>query len=155
MEPAPGAVHLRSDLERKALFGVGETTRLGPHAYAEAAGARVYAILCEKIAHVLAAGHAGIVDAVFAKPEERAAIERLASSLRVPFLGLWLEAPPEDLMQRVGARKGDASDATPEVVRRQLALGGGTLSGQWRRVDASGSAAATLETARKAVADAS
>jgi aminoglycoside phosphotransferase family enzyme len=150
--PAPGAVHLRSDLERKALYGVGETVRLGPHAYGEAAGAKVYAILCEKIAHVLAAGHAGIVDAVFARPEERAAIERAASSLGVPFLGLWLEAPPEDLIVRVGAREGDASDATPEVVRQQLARGGGALSAHWTRLDAGGSAAATLEKARKVLA---
>jgi hypothetical protein len=31
--PAPGAVHLRSDLERKSLFGVKETVRLGPQTY--------------------------------------------------------------------------------------------------------------------------
>ena len=74
--PAPGAVHLRSDLERKSLFGVGETTRLGPEAYTPAAGEKVYAVLYSKMRHVLAAGHAGIVDAVFARPEERTEIER-------------------------------------------------------------------------------
>jgi uncharacterized protein len=151
--PAPGAVHLRSDLERKALFGVEETARLGLGAYDAAAGAKVYATLNEKIAHVLAAGHAGVVDAVFARPEERAAIEAVASSLGVPFLGLWLEAPPEDLVARVGARRGDASDATPEIVRQQLVRGTGALAARWVRVDAGGSAPATLEKARRALAE--
>ena len=41
---APGAVHLRSDLERKSLFGVAETIRLlAP--YCPQASAQVYATL--------------------------------------------------------------------------------------------------------------
>jgi uncharacterized protein len=143
--PAPGAVHVRSDLERKSLFSVDETTRLGLDAYTSAAGERVYAILCEKMRHVLAAGHAGIVDAVFARPEERAEIERVAADLGVPFRGLWLEAPSDALLARVAGRTGDASDATPGVVRQQLEFDIGTLSARWRRVDASGSQATTLE----------
>jgi aminoglycoside phosphotransferase family enzyme/predicted kinase len=149
--PAPGAVHLRSDLERKSLLGVDETARLGPDAYTKAAAARVYAILNEKAGHVLAAGHAAVVDAVLANPEQRAEIEAAAARAGVPFIGLWLEAPPDSLVARVDARRGDASDATPDVVRQQLARGIGPLSARWTRVDASGNAAATLEVARRAV----
>jgi aminoglycoside phosphotransferase family enzyme/predicted kinase len=149
--PAPGAVHLRSDLERKSLFGVDETARLAPDAYTRAAGKKVYATLCAKMSRVLAAGHAGVVDAVFADAEERAAIEAVAADLGVPFQGLWLEAAADRLVERVAARQGDASDATPDVVRQQLARETGPLSPRWTRIDAGGSAAATLGKAREAL----
>jgi predicted kinase len=148
--PVPGAVHLRSDLERKSLRGAGETTRLGPDAYTRAAGEEVYAVLRAKARHVLAAGHAAIVDAVFAEAGERAAIEAVAAELRVPFRGLWLEAAPGVLLQRVEGRIGDASDATGAVLRLQLAGDTGALTPRWSRIDAGGSAAATLARAREA-----
>jgi aminoglycoside phosphotransferase family enzyme len=149
--PAPGAVHLRSDLERKALYGVAETTRLGPEAYTKAASDAVYAVLYRKARLVLAAGHACIVDAVSARPGERARIEAVAVALGVPFQGIWLEAAPASLIDRVAARSGDASDATPDVVREQLARAIGALSASWTRIDTSGSAAATLALARAAL----
>ena len=151
--PAPGAVHLRSDLERKALLGVEEKTRLDPAAYTEVARARVYAVLCEKAARTLAAGHAAVVDAVFIDPGERTQIEAVAAHAGVPFAGLWLEAPAADLVARVEARRGDASDATGKVVHRQLARDIGALSPRWTPVDAGGDAAATLEAARALLAD--
>jgi aminoglycoside phosphotransferase family enzyme/predicted kinase len=151
--PAPGAVLLRSDLERKALLSVAETTRLGADAYTEAAGAQVYAVLREKAARTLAAGHAAVVDAVFTHPRERTEIEAVAAQAGVPFAGLWLEAPAADLVARVEARRGDASDATGDVVHRQLARDVGALSSRWTRVDAGGNAAATLEAARALLAD--
>jgi aminoglycoside phosphotransferase family enzyme/predicted kinase len=146
---APGAVHLRSDVERKRLYGVDETTRLGPDAYTKAASDKVYAVLREKASAVLAAGHAAIVDAVFAEAEERAEIEAVAEDLGVPFRGLWLEAPAGALVDRVDARTGDASDATRDVVRRQLSGDMGALTTGWVRIDAGGSAAATFEKARE------
>jgi predicted kinase len=151
--PAPGAVHLRSDLERKSIFGAGETVPLGPDGYTRRASERVYATLNEKMRLVLAAGHAGIVDAVFAKPAERAEIEAVAAGLGVPFQGLWLEAPPDVLFYRVAARSGDASDATPDVVRHQLAYRIGDLAPSWTRVDAGAGAPATLARARDEVGD--
>jgi predicted kinase len=65
--------------------------------------------------------------------------------------GLWLEAAPGHLLDRVAARRGDASDATPDVVREQIALETGELTAAWTRLDASGDAAATLERARQAL----
>jgi predicted kinase len=145
-------VHLRSDLERKSLFGADETAGLGPDSYTEAANDRVYAILREKARHVLAAGHAAVVDAVFAGAEERVAIEAVAAKLGVPFRGLWLEAPPGRLIERVDARIGDASDATGGVVRKQLSAHIGTLTAGWVPIDAGGSASATLNAARQVLA---
>jgi aminoglycoside phosphotransferase family enzyme/predicted kinase len=133
---SPGAVHLRSDLERKRLFGAGETERLPEAAYAHHVTERVYATLNEMAASVLAGGYSVVVDAVHAAPAERDAVERVARLANVPFVGIWLDAPGATLVQRVDARRDDASDATGDVVARQLGYDLGTIS--WHRVDASG-----------------
>lgn len=133
---APGAVHLRSDVERKVLFGVAETERLGARGYAPETTARVYARLTELAGRVLRAGHAAVVDAVFAAPAERAAVEEVARRAGVPFAGLWLDAPADVLVARVEGRRNDASDATAEVVRRQLGYDLGDVA--WPRLVADG-----------------
>ena len=150
--PTPGAVHLRSDLERKRVQGVEATVPLAPEAYTQAARDRVYAVLDEKARDVLAAGHAVVVDAVFANPEQRASIEAVTGELGVPFHGLWLTASPERLVERVTARRGDASDATSEVVMRQLGWSLGAFAETWKEIDASGSAEDTLRNSRDALA---
>ena len=87
----------------------------------------------QRAERVLRAGHSVVLDAVFAKPEERQAAEALARKVGVPFEGLWLDVPKDVAQARVAARKGDASDATPAVVERQF---GYELGGDhWRRVD--------------------
>ena len=116
---APGAVHLRSDIERKRVFGVDEFEPLPQDAYKPEAHAQVYARLLHLSETALRAGQSVIVDAVQAKPDERAALAALATRLGVPFTGLWLEAPVETLVRRVAARRGDASDARESVVRAQ------------------------------------
>jgi uncharacterized protein len=133
---APGAVLLRSDVTRKKLCGVAPTERLGAGAYAGPVSARVYDSLAERAATILAAGHAAIVDAVFLDPEERARVERVATERGVRFDGIWLAADAAVLAQRVALRRGDASDATAAVVRRQLAVDPGAIA--WHRVDSGG-----------------
>jgi aminoglycoside phosphotransferase family enzyme/predicted kinase len=147
--PSPGAVHLRSDLERKAMFGVEETVRLGSDAYTPEANTRVYEVLLRKARLAAAAGHAAIIDAVFARGGERAAVEAVAASLGVPFQGLWLAAPREALLARVSARTNDASDATALVVEQQLGWQSDRVA--WPTVDAGGSAADTEAAARRAL----
>jgi predicted kinase len=147
----PGAVHLRSDLERKALAGVGELDRLPQSAYAPDARRRIYQVLAEKARLALRAGHSVIVDAVHAGEEERQAIEAAAAGLGVSFRGLWLAAEAETLMARVNERSQDASDATAETVRLQLRSKRGTLSSAWTEVAAGGEPRETLETAAAAL----
>lgn len=150
LDPAPGAVHLRSDLERKLWFGVDETVRLPVQAYSPEANSTVYATLCRKARIALGAGHSVIVDAVHAREDERSAIEAVASGLGVPFRGLWLTASDEKMAARVAARRGDASDATPQVVARQLTWDVGALSPAWAKLDAGGG---REETIRRAMLD--
>ncbi|MFG1247485.1 bifunctional aminoglycoside phosphotransferase/ATP-binding protein [Xanthobacter flavus] len=117
---APGAVIVRSDIERKRLFKVAETEKLPPEAYAAEVSPRVYERLRTLARRVLASGYTVIVDAVHARPEERDAIEQVARDAAVPFAGIWLDVPAEELVRRVTARTGDASDADASVVRQQL-----------------------------------
>lgn len=143
---APGARWLRSDVVRKRGVGLRPEDRLPAAAYTAEAMAAVYAALGDEAQAMLAEGRAVIADAVFSTPGERAAIEQAAQAAGVPFLGLWLEASREVMLARVSARVGDASDAGPAVVERQLHYDLGDLSG-WIHIDASGSRADTLAAA--------
>ena len=111
-----------------------------PGSYSDEASQRVYDRLFRKARIALAAGQSVVVDAVFAKPDVRETIASIASDLRVPCTGLWLTAPRDVLLKRVAARTGDASDATPSVVERQLTREIGPMA--WFTVDTSGSCAA-------------
>ena len=150
LPPAPGAVALRSDVERKAMFGVGETERLPAAAYSTEATEKVYAVLAEKARRVLAAGHSAVVDAVFSKPDERATIAAVAAATGTKLRGLFLVADVATRVARVGGRKGDASDADADVARRQETYDTGAM--EWIEVDASGAPPETLRHARVALA---
>jgi hypothetical protein len=147
--PMPGAVIVRSDVERKALFGIGETEKLPEQAYSAGVNARVYAMLADKACRVLAAGHAAIVDAVFARPDERKDLAAAAKAAGVPLLGLFLTADLQARLARVGARRGDASDATAHVARTQENYDLGSLD--WQPIDASGTPEETAARARAAL----
>lgn len=131
---APGAVILRSDIERKRLAGVAETQKLPPEAYTPEATRQVYARLRTLAARVLATGQSVVVDAVHARPDEREAIAEVARAAGVPFAAFWLDVPAEELVRRVEARTGDASDADASVVRHQLGYDLGDIS--WARARA-------------------
>ena len=106
---------------------------------------RVYSTLAERASVAVRGGCSAIVDAVYADPRERQAIERVAASASVPFVGLWLDAPESTLMARAERRQQDASDADAAVVRMQRARDTGPIA--WHRIDASGSAEAVLHRA--------
>jgi uncharacterized protein len=150
IEPMPGAVVIRSDLERKALFGVSETEKLPASAYAADVNARVYATLADKARRVLAAGHSTIVDAVFARPQERTVVAAVGASAKVPFRGMFLTADLGTRLGRVGARAADASDADAAVAKSQEGYDVGPID--WTPIDASGAPEHTLKLARSALA---
>jgi aminoglycoside phosphotransferase family enzyme/predicted kinase len=143
---APGALHLRSDVERKRLLGVAEAERLPPDGYRPEVTRAVYARLRDVAEAGLRAGQAVVVDAVCQRPEERAALAAIAARTGVAFTGLWLEAPLAVLQHRVDARRGDASDATAAVVAQQAARDGGDIA--WHRLEAGGAPQAVAANAR-------
>ncbi len=130
----PGALVIRSDEVRKRLCGVDPLQRLGPEGYTVGMSRRVYESMAERADAVLRSGHAAIVDAVYADPVSRAAIEQIAAGSRVPFVGLWLDAPEPVLIARADRRRHDPSDADASVIRRQVDAGAGGI--EWSRIDA-------------------
>ena len=148
--PMPGAVILRSDIERKALFGVGETERLATDAYTQEIDDRVYGALAEKARRVFSAGHSVIVDAVFARAGERAGLAASAKTVGASLCGLFLTASLETRLARIGQRRRDASDADAAIARAQENYDIGALD--WKPVDASGEPATTLSRAKAMVA---
>lgn len=127
----PGAVVVRTDVERKRQAGIALEERMPAGSYSPEASARTYAACLARAERVLRAGHSVVLDAVFARPEERAAAETLARKVGVPFRGIWLDVPKDVAQQRVTDRKGDASDATATVVERQFAYDLGHID--WER----------------------
>ncbi len=142
----PGAVHLRSDIERKRQFGVAETERLPQSAYRRDVSDKVFAALRAEAEAALRAGHSVIVDAVHRTPAERDLIAAVAARCGARFVGLWLNAPLATLIARVQARRGDASDASARVVIDQAA-NAPTETITWSRLDASGAADALARAA--------
>lgn len=142
---APGAVHLRSDVERKAFFDLPPLARLPQSAYTPEISAQIYDIMRSKARTVLAAGHSAVVDATWLSAAERATLDRLAQDTGAAFTGLWLTADRPTLEARVSARKNDASDAGTAVVRRQTEQM--TPATGWAQIDASGSRNDTLRQA--------
>ena len=145
---APGALHLRSDIERKRLFHLAELQRLPEEAYRPEVSAATYQRLRELSARALAAGQSVIVDAAHRKPEERAGADAAAHA-GAYFTGLWLEAPMEVRMARVSQRRNDASDAGPEIAAAQAQAAVGPMT--WLRLDASQPMASLVERARAAI----
>jgi uncharacterized protein len=135
---APGALHLRTDLERKWLAGIDALERLPDAAYSDRATRATYERVTARAAAALAAGHSVVVDGVFSTLSERSAIAAIARHAQVPFQGLWLDAAPDVMRLRVSQRAGDASDATIDVVERQLAHAPRVTD--WSHVDANGRA---------------
>jgi aminoglycoside phosphotransferase family enzyme/predicted kinase len=144
--PHPGAVVLRSDIERKALFGAAETDRLPAEAYTREITAQTYAVLADKAGRTIAAGHSAIVDAVFSDTAEREAVAAIAGAAGVAFAGLFLTADLATRVARIGHRTGDASDADAAVARRQEEYALGLLD--WSTVNASGTPDETLARAK-------
>jgi uncharacterized protein len=142
LEPAPGAVILRTDVIRKEIFGVDPLTALPKTAYTLEVNERVYRTMFARGETILKQGLSIVLDAAFLAEDERKRLPALASSCAAKFCGLFLDAPSSIRLQRIGSRKRDASDAKHDVALLQEGFDIGTLD--WPIVDASGSPQDTL-----------
>ena len=130
----PGARIVESDRIRKALHGVAAETHLPDKAYRPEVSERVYRELAWRAGLILSEGGSVVADAVFDRPTDRARIRQSALDRGIPFQGIWLHAAPDVLWQRIEQRSGSASDATVDILSRQLQRNAGDID--WQRVDA-------------------
>ena len=124
-----GAVRVRSDVERKRLFGLGplddSRTQGSTGIYGADATERTYARLESVAATALAAGYPTIVDAAFLRRDERERFRALARQHGCPCSVLHCAEPLEVLRQRVAERaqrRDDASEADAVVLERLHAV---------------------------------
>ncbi len=123
-------IHLRSDIERKRLFGISESvsTRASLDAgiYFPTATEWTYARLLRLAEAILGYGYDVLVDATFISGARRACFWDLAERCRIQAAILALDAPVEVLRERILCRRAenkDASEADVQVLERQrLAL---------------------------------
>lgn len=134
--PVPGAVIVRSDEIRKRLWGASPLTKLGPAGYTPEMSARVYEALIADAVAVVNGGHTAIVDAVFARADDRLVIDREARAAGAAFAAVWLDVPEDVMIERVERRGPDVSDADGDVVRMQCAQWADDV--RWVHVDAVG-----------------
>jgi hypothetical protein len=116
-----GAIRIRSDVERKRLYGLGALESSHSSAgdiYRQEATERTYARLHELAQALLKAGYTVIVDAAFLKREEREHFRALAKQLSVPFAIASLSASDRTLRKRIHQRHNDASEADVAVLEK-------------------------------------
>ncbi|TKD40802.1 MAG: aminoglycoside phosphotransferase [Mesorhizobium sp.] len=130
----PGARIVESDRIRKAMHGVPAETKLPDRAYRPDVSDRVYREMAWRADLILSEGGSVIADAVFDRPADRDRIEKAANDRGVAFAGFWLEADPLVLWRRVSERRGGPSDATIDILSRQLQRK--ATPSTWRKVDA-------------------
>jgi len=128
LAPVLGAVHVRSDIERKRLAGLAPLARsasaLAQGIYGRKMTAAVHERLIECANDALAGGYTTIVDATFGVAAERARFRALAAQLGLPLHIVHCHAPEAVLERRIlerTRRAADPSEADLEVLRWQEA----------------------------------
>jgi aminoglycoside phosphotransferase family enzyme/predicted kinase len=123
----PGAIRLRSDVERKRLAGLDALSRsgsgVGQQLYAADATRRLYTHLARLAGELLDAGWPVIVDATCLARWQRDLLREQARSRGVAFHILDFPVAPDILRERIvqRARAGnDASEANLDVLQHQI-----------------------------------
>lgn len=122
-----GAVRIRSDVERKRMFGLKPLEKSGSKLdeglYAKEANEKTYIKLLELSEIILNAGCRAIVDAAFLRRSERKMFMEMAQRLDVPSVILDFQVSENILRSRIIAREKegrDASEANMAVLEKQL-----------------------------------
>jgi uncharacterized protein len=136
-----GAIQLRSDVERKRIYGYRAEAKTGSGVqtgiYSQAASEKTYTRLAGLAGSVVAGGMPVIVDAAFLKLRNRELFQRLSKSLDVPFCILHLEADEPTLIARIARRQQagvDPSEADLAVLKSQFATQEPLLSPEMDKV---------------------
>ena len=120
---ALGGVRLRSDVERKRLYGLKPAADSDGGIYSEDATRRTYDRLAALAESVLRAGVPAVIDAASLKRAERRRFVEMARTKQSPTAVVVCTAPVEVLLERVRSRARaatDPSEATEAVLESQL-----------------------------------
>ena len=122
-----GTIHLRSDIERKRLYGfapqASTNSEAGGGIYNAEASRLTYQHLANTAHAILNEGFSVIVDATFLKQTQRAGFIELAAKTHASLLILDFKASQQTLIERIDSRQQqgtDPSEATPEILQRQI-----------------------------------
>jgi hypothetical protein len=111
-----GAIRIRSDVERKRLFGLAaladSKAQIDADIYSEDATRRTYARLKELARGLIAAGFPVIVDAAFLLHAEREGFRALAQEMAAPFVIASVQADAAVLAERLAQRSSRGNDAS-------------------------------------------
>jgi predicted kinase len=124
--PVVPALRLRSDLERRRMFGLDETadskSGIGTGIYDARADRDVYGRLLANAEHLLCAGINVILDAAFLDVKHRRLARQLAASCNAGCVMINTVADEQTLARRLQRRKGsgDPSEAGVEVLQHQV-----------------------------------
>ena len=121
------AIRVRSDIERKRLFGLAPTAHgqdgIREGIYSTDADDQTYDQLADLAQNIVEAGYPAILDATWLRHRHRQTIYKLGEKLGIPVIILHVTAPEPVLRSRITKRSAtgkDASDATGEVLDHQL-----------------------------------
>ena len=118
------AVMLRSDIERKRLFGLSAEQNAaelpGQGIYSAEATRHTYQHLLQLTRGLTEAGYSVIVDATFTEQQQRNLFAQFAAAQGYPYRVLDLKVSESILRQRIQQRKNDVSDADLQVLEKQL-----------------------------------
>jgi aminoglycoside phosphotransferase family enzyme/predicted kinase len=120
-----GAIQIRSDIERKRLYGfqADQGTGSAPNSgiYTPYATQSTYEMLLAEARTVLESGFTAIIDATFLKSAQRAPFRQLAQQCGIPLKILDFRASDHVLHERILQRQQqtDVSEATIEVLQSQ------------------------------------
>lgn len=109
-----GAIHIRSDVERKRLFGLNLTESSharGIDIYNTNASDRTFGELERLAGDIVRGGYPVVVDATFIRHADRDRFEALAANLDVPWAIVECTCDEETTRERLQNRRGDASEA--------------------------------------------
>ncbi len=122
-----GAIRLRSDVERKRLYGLHPMARtdsaVAGDIYSRQATEATYAYLVKLAEHLLRAGWSVVVDAACLRRSERRLFQDLARQMQIPYRLLACNAPVSTLKRRLREReaaRNDPSEADLAVLEHQL-----------------------------------
>ena len=121
-----GAIRLRSDVERKRMFGLcprdQSTKKIKEEMYSENTSDIMHCQLRDTARKLLSSNYQVIVDATFLKRRYRNLFCRLAEEQNVPFLTLDVQSSFGTLKDRIANRaeqRSDSSEADLAVLRQQ------------------------------------